>query len=234
MLDTPCIKLDKSIDGGLLPNGAYQVFVAYTENEQPVTDYIGVSNIQTLSDSEFGFTENYTRLRTLIPVEHKSDNQINFKLEYYNAAGDKSKNISFVNYKSFTGGNRYIDGGFSLLTGSLFVANTLDSGIDISGLKDTGFIRSLPYSGFNQATSSTGAAGFLIYSGSALPNQSETSYGGVGLELVADENNYFRFRTSGSDGKSELDIRTETIVMSGSSVSINTPTSFLEKLLLNL
>ena len=185
-----------------------------------------LSNIQTLSDSEFGFTENYTRLRTLIPVEHKSDNQINFKLEYYNAAGDKSKNISFVNYKSFTGGNRYIDGGFSLLTGSLFVANTLDSGIDISGLKDTGFIRSLPYSGFNQATSSTGAAGFLIYSGSALPNQSETSYGGVGLELVADENNYFRFRTSGSDGKSELDIRTETIVMSGSSVSINTPTFF--------
>ena len=120
-----------------------------------------LSNIQTLSDSEFGFTENYTRLRTLIPVEHKSDNQINFKLEYYNAAGDKSKNISFVNYKSFTGGNRYIDGGFSLLTGSLFVANTLDSGIDISGLKDTGFIRSLPYSGFNQATSSTGAAGFF-------------------------------------------------------------------------
>ena len=185
-----------------------------------------LSNIQTLSDSEFGFTENYTRLRTLIPVEHKSDNQINFKLEYYNAAGNKSKHISFVNYKSFKGGNRYIDGGFSLLTGSLFVANTLDSGIDISGLKDTGFIRSLPYSGFNQATSSTGAAGFLIYSGSALPNQSETSYGGVGLELVADENNYFRFRTSGSDGKSELDIRTETIVMSGSSVSINTPTFF--------
>ena len=38
-----------------------------------------LSEVQTLSDSEFGFTENYTRLRTLIPVEHKSDNQISFK-----------------------------------------------------------------------------------------------------------------------------------------------------------
>ena len=48
LLDTPCIHLTKSIDGGMLVNGAYQAFIAYTENEQRVTDYIGVSNIQTL------------------------------------------------------------------------------------------------------------------------------------------------------------------------------------------
>jgi len=48
LLDTPCVSLTKSIDGGMLQNGAYQAFVAYTENEQRVTDYIGVSNIQTL------------------------------------------------------------------------------------------------------------------------------------------------------------------------------------------
>ena len=48
LLDTPCVDLSKSIDGGMLQNGAYQAFIAYTENEQKVTDYIGVSNIQTL------------------------------------------------------------------------------------------------------------------------------------------------------------------------------------------
>jgi len=48
LLDTPCISLTKSIDGGMLQNGAYQAFVAYVENEQKVTDYIGISNIQTL------------------------------------------------------------------------------------------------------------------------------------------------------------------------------------------
>jgi hypothetical protein len=48
LVDTPCVTLSKSIDGGMLQNGAYQAFIAYTENEQKVTDYIGVSNIQTL------------------------------------------------------------------------------------------------------------------------------------------------------------------------------------------
>ncbi len=48
LMDTPCVKLSKDVDGGMLRNGAYQAFIAYTENEQKVTDYIGISNIQTL------------------------------------------------------------------------------------------------------------------------------------------------------------------------------------------
>lgn len=48
LVDTPCVNLTRSIDGGMLQNGAYQAFVAYVENEQKVTDYIGISNIQTL------------------------------------------------------------------------------------------------------------------------------------------------------------------------------------------
>ena len=48
LVDTPCIELTKASDGGMLQNGAYQAFLAYTENEQKVTDYIGISNIQTL------------------------------------------------------------------------------------------------------------------------------------------------------------------------------------------
>lgn len=50
LLDTPCITLSKSESGGQLRNGSYQAFIAYTVNEQKVTDYIGVSNIQTLFD----------------------------------------------------------------------------------------------------------------------------------------------------------------------------------------
>ncbi len=48
LVDTPCVNLSKSIDGGMLQNGAYQAFIAYVETEQKVTDYIGISNIQTL------------------------------------------------------------------------------------------------------------------------------------------------------------------------------------------
>ena len=48
LLDTPCVELQKATDGGMLANGSYQAFVAYVENEQRVTDYIGISNIQTI------------------------------------------------------------------------------------------------------------------------------------------------------------------------------------------
>ena len=48
ILDTPCVKLNKATDGGQLRNGAYQAYIAYVLNEQRVTDYIGISNIQTL------------------------------------------------------------------------------------------------------------------------------------------------------------------------------------------
>jgi len=161
------------------------------------------SDIRTSTSAEKGFTENYTRFRTDIPVKHKSDNEIKFKIEYYNAAGVKSDHETIVTNQVFQGGNRYIDGGFSMLTGSLTVADTLNSGVEIVGLQNTGYIRSLGYDGFNQAM--TGRGGFLLFSGSALPNQFATSYQGVGLEMVADSNNFFKFRTDPSG----LEIQTE-------------------------
>lgn len=167
-----------------------------------------ISDIRTLTDAEYGYTPNYTRFRTEIPTKIKSGNQLSFKIEYYNRVGDKSDTVNFVRNLNFEGGNRYIDGGFSMLTGSLFVANTLSSGVEISGLQNTGYVRSLGYEGFNQATGS-GAGGFLLFSGSALPQQSETTYQGVGLEMVSDANNFFRYRTN----PSILDVHTETFFL---------------------
>lgn len=54
LLDTPCVKLSKATDGGMIRNGTYQAFVAYVENEQRVTDYIGISNLQTIFSHEGG------------------------------------------------------------------------------------------------------------------------------------------------------------------------------------
>ena len=50
LLDVPCVKLNKAEDGGQLRNGTYQAYIAYVVNEQRVTDYIGISNLQTLWD----------------------------------------------------------------------------------------------------------------------------------------------------------------------------------------
>lgn len=163
-----------------------------------------VSDIHVTTDNDAGYSPNYTRIKTPIQTTHKIDNQISFKTEYYNVAGVKSKQISYVYDKNWQGGNRYIDGDYSMLTGSLYVADSLNSGVAISGYPNSGFIRSLGYEGF-----AAGFPGFLLWSGSALPNSAGTKggvpYSGVGLELYANTASYFRYATSNS----EIDVRTD-------------------------
>lgn len=163
-----------------------------------------VSDIHVVTDNDIGYTPDYTRLKTPIQTTHKIDNQISFKVEYYNVAGVKSKQISYVYNKDWEGGNRYIDGNFSMLTGSLYVADSLNSGVAISGYPNAGWVRSLGYEGF-----AAGFPGFLLWSGSALPGSAGTKgsvpYTGVGLELYANTSSYFRYSTTDS----EIDVRTD-------------------------
>ena len=48
LLDQPCISLSKGRGAGTLPNGSYQVCIAYTINAIKISDYIGLSNVQSL------------------------------------------------------------------------------------------------------------------------------------------------------------------------------------------
>ena len=52
LVNVPCIELSKADEGGLLENGSYQIYTAYTINDKPVTDYIGISNIQPIWSHE--------------------------------------------------------------------------------------------------------------------------------------------------------------------------------------
>jgi hypothetical protein len=175
-----------------------------------------VADIRTTTDNDAGYSPNYTRIKTLIQTTHKIDNQISFKVEYYNVNGEKSKQTSYVYNKDWEGGNRYIDGNYSMLTGSLYVADSLESGIAISGYPNSGFIRSLGYEGFN-----AGYPGFLIWTGSALPASSGTkgggAYTGVGLELYANTSSYFRYSTADS----EIDVRTNKFFFGNNSTFIS-------------
>jgi len=210
------IKLGKRI-GEIRTSADIQRFDDYVINFQTDTAGDGVlllvvesgiwqvSDIRTTSDNDSGYSPNYTRIKTLVPTSHKSDNQLSFKAEYYNINSEKSKQISYVYDKNWEGGNRYIDGEYSMLTGSLYVADSLESGVAISGYKNTGYIRSLGYEGYT-----AGFPGFLLWSGSALSGSLGTKgaipYNGVGLELYANSDNYFRFATD----PSQLDVHTET------------------------
>lgn len=44
----PCIILEKGKASGTLPNGSYQVAIAYTVNKVKVSDYLGLSEVQSL------------------------------------------------------------------------------------------------------------------------------------------------------------------------------------------
>jgi hypothetical protein len=173
-----------------------------------------VADIRTTSDNDNGYTPNYTRIKTLVPTAHKSNNQISFKLEYYNVNGEKSKYHNIIYNKSWEGGNRYIDGDYSMLTGSLYVADSLESGIAISGYSNSGFIRSLGYDGFAASN-----PGFLLWSGSAMSGSAGTkgggAYSGVGLEMYANNSSYFRYSTADS----EIDIRTDKFFFGNPSTS---------------
>lgn len=174
-----------------------------------------VANIRTTTDNDPGYSPNYTRIKTLIQTTHKINNQISFKIEYYNVNGEKSKQISYVYNKDWEGGNRYIDGDYSMLTGSLYVADSLNSGVAISGYPNSGFIRSLGYEGFV-----SGYPGFLLWSGSALPGQTtkgNVAYSGVGLELYANTSSYFRYSTADS----EIDVRTNKFFFGNNSTFIS-------------
>jgi hypothetical protein len=46
----PCLRIEKGPNGGELLNGTYQAVVAYTENEQRITDYSMPSNIVSMFD----------------------------------------------------------------------------------------------------------------------------------------------------------------------------------------
>jgi len=52
LIDTPCVKLEKATSGGQMKNGSYQVYIAYTVNEQKIGDYIGISNVQSLYEHQ--------------------------------------------------------------------------------------------------------------------------------------------------------------------------------------
>jgi hypothetical protein len=163
-----------------------------------------IADIKCTSDNDSGYTPNYTRIKTSIPTMHKIDNQISFRVEYYNITGQRSQYASNILNKNWEGGNRYIDGDFSMLTGSLYVADSLNSGVAISGYPNSGFVRSLGYEGFE-----AGFPGFLLWSGSAMPNSLGTKggvpYSGVGLELYANGGSYFRYSTTDN----EIDVRTD-------------------------
>jgi hypothetical protein len=69
----------------------------------------------------------------------------------------------------------------------------------------SGFLMSTKYKGFTSASEGTAPAGWLMWSGSSALKIGADTYEGVGLELIANSESFFRYRST----PSEVIIRTD-------------------------
>ena len=150
-----------------------------------------IADVELKSYKESGFSPNYVRIGKRVPTEHLKT-PLTFKFQYYDYTGKLANQQTTAYGVVFQGDNFYIDGVNNILTGSLFLGNTIGTGVEMAGV-NSAFIRSVGYYGYSASRAPGNAknGGFLIYSGSVLPQEknyySNSTYKGVGMELVADD-----------------------------------------------
>ena len=166
-----------------------------------------ISDLSIRPATETGFSPDEFRFIAPLPPLVKRPDIFDFMVEYYDINNNQSAVTSFKDDVFFEGQNFTIQGTDNLLTGSLFMGQVVDTGIEAAGV-NSAYIRSVGYAGF-ESSSVSGIGGFAIFSGSVSASFKTTeSYDGVGLELHDGSSGSFRFRTLTPDGTSELDIKT--------------------------
>jgi len=179
-----------------------------------------VNELKIPADENYMVPDTYS-FSLALPTTSRQDN-ISLKFEFINPSGISSDQFVELNgFNQTNGANTYIEGGDNLLTGSLYVAGATGTGVQISGKRASAFVKSIGYQGFQSAIANTAPGGFLLYSGSGVGPEIGTvdpyEYSGVGLDLVANSDAYFRFTTANNG---ELDIRTKKFFIGDSNVFV--------------
>ena len=140
-----------------------------------------------------------------IPSKNLNDPKV-LKLQYLNSIGAISRTETVTTPFVFEGDNVYIGGDQNMISGSIFISNTLGTGIEIGGAS-SGFIRSVGYEGITSASLGKGPGGFIIYSGSGNLVVGEDTLDGVGVEFVGDNDDRHFIFTTANGGL--LDVKTD-------------------------
>jgi len=170
-----------------------------------------ISDLSVKPSQDTGFSPSSFTFQKEMPAEfqHKRPDTFEFIVEFYDSNENIADSLAFSTGSVFTGANLVITGTDNIQSGDMFLGgDTTGSGIHFggvdsilpetgeSGASGSGFIRSIGYQGFVSASAQSGSYGFMIYSGSVLPDSGE-NYKGVGLELVGASGS-FKFRTNPS------------------------------------
>jgi len=144
-------------------------------------------------------------IKVPIPSKNLKDPKI-LKLLYLNSEGSISRTETISEPFVFDGDNIYIGGEENLISGSIFISNTLGTGIEIGGAS-SGFMRSVGYRGITSASLGKAPGGFVIYSGSGNLVFGEDTLDGVGMEFVGDNDARHLIFTTAGGGL--LDVKTD-------------------------
>ena len=189
-----------------------------------------ISDVSLRPATDTGFSPDSLEVRVPIPtIPTVRPDNFDFLIEYYDVDGKMAEAYTFLDNIAISGSALIISGDDNLLTGSLFIGNVQHAGIEAAGV-NSAYVRSIGYIGFASASignptaslsagDNTGHGGFLMWSGSVLPDAPD-NYTGAGLEIhdgiSGEDESYFKFRTN----PSEFDVKTKTFFL-GSSTAGN-------------
>jgi len=175
--------------------------------DQPIEFYFvqrngrfNIGNVSVKTFNESAFTPNFTKINTRIPTQFLKT-PLTFKILFFDYLSNQAEAEAIIYPVTFTGENLVVGGENNLFTGSIYIGNTVGSGIELAGV-NSGYIRSIGYEGFNSASRTDRPGGFMLYTGSVLPATSD-NYNGVGLEIVQHSESFLRFST-GTDAGLEI------------------------------
>ena len=185
-------------------------------NVNPVSGRVSSVNTliksQGLRNSDFELISNTSvpnerdiEYKVVIPTDQLNDPKT-IKIQFLNKSGDVSSTEILIEDVIFEGGNVYIGGNQSIVTGSLFIANAIGSGLEIGG-HSSGFMKSVGYEGQISASEGTGPGGFIIYSGSTALQMGADVLTGVGMQFVGDNDDRHLIFSTANGGV--LDVKTD-------------------------
>ena len=161
-------------------------------------------DFELLNEVEVPFSSSAS-IKVPIPSKNLKDPKI-LKLLYLNSEGSISRTQTLSKPFVFDGDNVYIGGSENLISGSIYISNTLGTGIEIGGAS-SGFIRSVGFDGQTSASLGKAPGGFVIYSGSGNLKMGEDFLNGVGMQFIGDNDARHLIFTTDDGGL--LDVKTD-------------------------
>ena len=92
---------------------------------------IGNLSIKTFNESKF--TPNFTKINTRIPTQFLKT-PLTFKIQFYDYLNNQADSEAIIYPVTFTGENLVVGGPNNLFTGSIYIGNTVGSGIELAGV----------------------------------------------------------------------------------------------------